>query len=293
METFAQMQDGASTGETGTRSEMAAALSQLETELFERVHLQEELYRLVGDLEMRLAESTAELARQKNKAISLGEELESFSYSVSHDLRAPLRHLIGFSGALTEDFGEGLEPTAQTYLQCIAKAGRKMEGLIEALLCLSRTARQELVPSGTDLAQLARQCAAALKEEGAGREVEFLIPDRLFVQADPQLMRLAMEQLIGNAWKFTGSKEKAVIELGSKREGEGMVYFVRDDGVGFDPCFAGRLFGPFQRMHREEEFPGTGIGLALAQRIIRRHGGRIWAESGVDRGATFFFTLSD
>lgn len=295
-----------------TKQEATAAVQQSEADTLERDRVQQELYGKLHDLERSLAQSESrlreedearssaeqeihrlngELARQKSVAENLHQELESFSYSISHDLRAPLRHLVGFSTALLEDFGSTLEPTAQTYLDCIMRAGRKMEHLIEALLSLSRISRQEMTVTNVDLSHLARQCQATLQESDPARRVDFRIPEQLPVQADPLLMRVALEHLLGNAWKFAGKRERATIEVGQVMEGDTAVYFVRDDGAGFDPRFAERLFGPFQRMHREDEFPGLGIGLATVQRIIHRHGGKIWAEANVDAGATFFFTL--
>lgn len=233
-----------------------------------------------------------ELDRQKVLAETVHQELESFSYSISHDLRAPLRHITGFSSALAEDYGGQLEPTAQSYLDCIVRAARKMEDLLEALLFLSRVTRQDLTVVEMDLAVLARQYADSLQQADPARQIEFRIAGTMPVKADPQLMRTAIEALLANAWKFTAKKERATIEFGEKREGDNAVYYVRDDGAGFDLRFAQRLFGPFQRMHREEEFPGLGIGLATVQRIVHRHGGKIWAEAEIGKGATFCFTLS-
>ncbi|GFO63230.1 ATP-binding protein [Geomonas paludis] len=243
------------------------------------------------DCESRLAEAQRELTRHKATAENLGKELETFSYAVSHDLRAPLRHLIGFSNALLEDYGDSLEPTAHSYLDCIVRAGRKMEGLVDALLALSRIGRQDMTPLNLDLSQMANSYAACAKEGDPCRKVTFKVPDRLPAHGDAVLLRTALEQLLENAWKFTAKNESATIEVGSRQDGDEVVYFVRDDGAGFDMRFADRLFGPFQRMHREEEFPGLGIGLAIVQRIINRHGGRIWAEAEVNGGATFYFTL--
>ena len=295
-----------------------AALKLLEAELSERERMQEELRGLVADLEQQLSHCNARLSDAKaaleaersrsdreiarlNETLTsektardiVSEELASFSYSISHDLRAPLRHLIGFSTALTEDFGAALEPTAQGYLDCIVRAGNKMEHQVEALLNLSRIARQPMALTGLDLGQLARRCADSLHEADLDRPVAFRIAEQLSVHADQQLMKIAMDHLLSNAWKFTGEKGSATIEFGRKEEGGESVYYVRDDGAGYDPRFAERLFAPFQRMHREEEFPGLGIGLATVQRIIHRHGGRVWAEAGVDEGATFFFTLPE
>lgn len=246
----------------------------------------------------KLAETEALLKQERQgrgkaerEVALLAQELESFSYSVSHDLRAPLRHLVGFSSALVEDYNEQLEPTAQSYLDCIARAARKMEDLLEALLFLSRVTKQDLTLVEVDLAALARQYAGSLQQAAPARQVEFRIAQELPVKADPQLMRTVIEQLLGNAWKFTAKKERATVEFGEKKEGDSTVYYIRDDGAGFDLRFAQRLFAPFQRMHREDEFPGLGIGLATAQRIVHRHGGRIWAEAEVGNGATICFTL--
>jgi len=223
----------------------------------------------------------------------MNHELESFSYSISHDLRAPLRHLIGFSGALLEDYADTLDATAKTYLDCIVRAGGKLESLIEALLNLSQITRQELRIASVDLSELARECAASLLDSAPERSVVFHIADELPVQADAALMKAAIGNLLENAWKYTCKKDTANIELGQNREGDAIVFYLRDNGAGFDMRYAARLFGPFQRMHKESEFEGTGIGLATVQRIIHRHGGRIWADAVVDGGATFFFTLSD
>jgi light-regulated signal transduction histidine kinase (bacteriophytochrome) len=272
----------------------------------------EELERLLADCNSRLTEArdglqaeriarsdaekekrrlNEELDRQKTALRNVSQELESFSYSISHDLRAPLRHLIGFSGALVEDYAEGLEPTAKSYLDCIMRAGRKMENLVDALLGLSRIGRQDMTLLNLDLSQMARSFAACLREREPAREVAFNIQEQLPAHGDAVLLRAAVEQLMENAWKFTGKTAAAAIEVGSREEEGERVYYVRDNGAGFDLRFAERLFSPFQRMHREEEFPGIGIGLATVQRIISRHGGRIWVEAEPDHGATFYFTV--
>jgi light-regulated signal transduction histidine kinase (bacteriophytochrome) len=302
-------------------SELIAAFRQLEAELSERKRVEEELHCLNSALEMRVTERSAELAaandelrremhsrtedqkeisllsanlvRQKNAVRIVNQELESFSYAISHDLRAPLRHLAGFSGALLEDYGETLDTIATGYLDCIVRAGRKMETLVEALLKLSRVTRQNFSLTSVDLSQMARECAASLKESAPERNVVFTIADKLSVRADADLLKAAIGNLLGNAWKYTGKKETATVELGQKQEGDTTVFYLRDNGAGFDMRYADRLFGPFQRMHKESEFEGTGIGLATVQRIIHRHGGRIWADAAVDGGATFFFTLAD
>jgi signal transduction histidine kinase len=297
------------------------SLQQLQDEISERKRLEEEVNRLNSTLELRLKESLAEvaalknelrhekhrhteeqkeihllnenLAQQKNALAMVNRELESFSYSISHDLRAPLRHLVGFSGALLEDYAESLDTSAKGYLDCIVRAGHKMETLIEALLKLSRIARQELKIASVDLTQMARECAATLKESDPGRSVVFSIADELSARGDAPLLRAALENLLANAWKYTVKKETAIIELGRKEEGDATIFYLRDNGAGFDMRYADKLFGPFQRMHSESEFEGTGIGLATVQRIIHRHGGKIWADAAVDGGATFFFTLSE
>lgn len=260
--------------------ELTEARNRLESEREARVQAELEQQRL-----------NQELARQKESLDGISRELESFSYSISHDLRAPLRHLIGFSGALLEDYGQGLEPTAKSYLDCIARAGRKMENLVDALLTLSRIGRQDMTLLKLDLGQIARSYSSCIRESDPARKVTFRIGEDLSARGDAVLMRTALEHLMENAWKFTGKKESATIEVGCSEEQGGRVYYVRDNGAGFDMRFADRLFSPFQRMHREEEFPGLGIGLALVQRIINRHGGRIWVEAEPDKGATFYFTL--
>lgn len=321
MEADPCMPNAPGTDETKNTSESQAAIRQLEAELSERRLIEEELYRLNRALELRLAETGAELAetnadlrremhwrtedqkeicrlsehlvQQKNALKVVNQEMETFGYSISHDLRAPLRHLTGFSGALLEDYRDSLDATAQGYLDCIVRAGRKMDLLIEALLNLSRITRQELNITSVDLSELARECAASLKDSAPERRVVFTIADKLSVRADSSLLRAAIGNLLENAWKYTGKKETATIEFGRKQEGEATIYYLRDNGAGFDMRFAERLFGPFQRMHSENEFEGTGIGLATAQRIIHRHGGKIWADAMVDGGATFYFTLAD
>ena len=246
-----------------------------------------------GALEKRLAEVTEELVRQKNAFLIVSQELESLTYTISHDLRAPLRHIAGFSQALLDDYRPDLDSTAQGYLDCIVRAQRKMEGRIEAMLNLSRISQQELRPDSVDLGKLARECADALQLSAPERQATITIAEQLTVRADPALMQLAIGQLVDNAWKYTGKKEKTVIEFGRQREGEVTTFFLRDNGAGFDLRYADKLFSPFQRMHAESEFGGMGMGLALVQRIIHRHGGRIWADARVDGGATFFFTLAD
>jgi PAS domain S-box-containing protein len=248
-----------------------------------RLHAQ--VQRHAEELEARVAERTARLEE-------INAELEAFSYSVSHDLRAPLRSIDGFSQALLEDCASGLDALGQDYLRRIREAAQRMGELIDALLLLARVTRAELHRQTVDLSALAQAIAAELRQREPGRAVTFAIAEGLQASGDPRLLRIALENLLGNAWKFTATHAQARIEVGVLPQADGgPVYFVRDDGVGFDMAYADKLFGAFQRLHRAREFAGAGIGLATVRRIIQRHGGRIWAEAAVERGATFYFTL--
>lgn len=218
-------------------------------------------------------------------------ELEAFNYSVSHDLRAPLRPLEGFSKALLDDYGDVLDEHARDYLNRIRAASQRMSQLIEDLLRLSQIRRAEVRPEKVDLAALARAIVDELRRSDGDRRVELVIPE-ITTDADARLVRIALENLLRNAWKFTRKKTAARIELGVRKDPGETVFFVRDDGIGFDPAFAKRLFQPFQRFHPAGEFEGTGIGLAIVDRIIQHHQGRIWAEATPDGGATFYFTLA-
>ncbi|QWV93354.1 PAS domain-containing protein [Geomonas oryzisoli] len=218
-------------------------------------------------------------------------ELEAFSYSVSHDLRAPLRHIDGFSRALLDDYGDKLGNQGQEYLTRICQATGKMAQLIDAVLQLVRAGRSELEPRGVDLSVKAQVIALELKHNEPERQVEFEIPDGIKAEADPKLARQLLEILIGNAWKFSSKTAGARIRFGQKEEGGERIYFVGDNGAGFDMAYAEKLFTVFHRLHRADEFEGSGVGLAIAQRIVTRHGGRIWAESAPGEGATFYFTL--
>lgn len=237
------------------------------------------------ELEQRVAQRTQQL-----EAVNRG--LEAFSYSVSHDLRTPLRAINGFTELLACELGPDPGGKAQHYLSAILESGVRMGDLIDDLLKLARMARHELRPAKVDLAVLARASAERLRAEEPDRDVEISIPEKLPAQGDAGLLAVVMENLLSNAWKYTGKTSRARIEVGARREAGGpTVFFVADNGAGFDPDRAGKLFMPFQRLHALSDFPGTGVGLATVQRILHRHGGRIWATAEPDRGATFCFTL--
>lgn len=265
-------------------AELEAARSRLEGEVRERARVEEEVQRLNADLERRVAERTSQLA-------AANEELESFSYSVSHDLRAPLCTIEGFTRILREEHAGSLDENGTQILMRICKAGDRMKELIDHLLELSRVSRGELVRQSVDLSAMAREVAAELQRGDSGHSVTFRIAEGVVASGDAGLLRVALENLLGNAWKYTGGTEGALIEFGADESGGERIFFVRDSGAGFDMKYADRLFGVFQRLHSAEEFEGIGVGLATVQRIILRHGGRIWAEGRVGSGATFFFTL--
>ena len=219
-------------------------------------------------------------------------ELESLTYTIAHDLRAPLRTIDGFARALSEDCGEQLDADGRRYLQHVLDAAQRMSGMLEGLLSLARIQRAEFRRAPLDLAAIARDVAERLRAAEPSRAVEFAIPESIPGQGDAGLLTLALEALLQNAWKFARGRDPARIEVGAQPASP-TVYFVRDNGAGFDMQYAGKLFSPFQRLHSEREFEGAGIGLAAVHRIVRRHGGRIWAEAAPDRGATFRFTLAD
>ncbi len=251
----------------------------------ERNRAQEALQQAYDELERRVEERTAELARANH-------ELEAFSYSVSHDLRAPLRAIDGFSQALAEDLGPRLGDQERVMLDRIRANAQNMGQLIDDLLKLSRLTRTDLRHERVDLSALARRAVAELRLREPGRDVEFVTTEGLEAEGDPQLLRVALENLLGNAWKFTGKQVRARIEFGATSDERGdPAFFVRDDGVGFDMAYAGKLFGPFQRLHSRRDFEGSGIGLATVQRIVQRHGGRVWAEGSPNKGASFYFVL--
>jgi len=219
------------------------------------------------------------------------KELDAFSYSVAHDLRAPLRAIDGFSRILLEDHAPTLAPEAQHYLNVVRKNSQRMGLLIDDLLAFSRLSRQPLNKQPVRPADLVRQCVDELRAEQQGRRVEIAIGDLPACQADPALLKHVWMNLMSNALKYTRKQEMAVIEVGSREQSGACVYFVKDNGVGFDMQYADKLFGVFQRLHRPEDYEGTGVGLAIVQRVIHRHGGRVWAEAAVNQGATFYFTF--
>jgi signal transduction histidine kinase len=247
---------------------------------------------LFTSLERKVAERTMEVERRNTELELLNKELEAFSYSVAHDLRSPLITIDGFTQVLLESSADKLDEPNRQHLERISTAVRRMHRLINDLLDLSKVVRAPMQVSSTDLTQLARESVQRLRESAPNRTAEFVIAAGLTGSGDPGLLRTALENLLSNAWKFTSRKELAHIEFGSSLDRTGRtVYYVRDNGAGFDPRYAGKLFSPFQRLHAATQFPGNGIGLAIVQRIIHRHGGEIWAESAPDCGAAFYFTL--
>jgi signal transduction histidine kinase len=269
-----------------------AALNILDDFETEKCKVQSANQQLEKEIEER-KRIEAQIQVANTELLAANKELEAFSYSVSHDLRAPLRSIDGFSLALLEDYAEKLDEGGKDYLRRVRAATQRMGTLIDDLLGLSRVTRSEIKLEKVDLGGIARTIADELRRTQPERRIEFRIEEGLEVIADSHLMRIALENLLGNAWKFTSKRESARIEFGKAHRNGTQGYFVRDDGAGFDPAYAHRLFGAFQRLHDNTEFQGTGVGLATVQRIIHRHGGRIWAESAVEKGATFCFTLSE
>ncbi|MDJ0763682.1 MAG: response regulator [Myxococcota bacterium] len=265
---------------------VAERTASLEREIKKRKKAAQEIRLLNEELEHRVRQRTAELE-------TTNQELESFSYSVSHDLRAPLRSIDGFSQALLEDKGDQLDDEGKSYLCRICKSASHMSRLIDDMLQLSRMTRAPMNREQMDLSGLARGIFDELKNREPTRAVECLVQSGLHVKGDLVLLRAVMENLIGNAWKFTSKQAAARIELGAKEHQGAPLFYLRDNGAGFDMKYADQLFTPFQRLHSTEEYAGTGIGLATVRRILKRHGGQIWAEAEKGHGATFFFTLDE
>ncbi len=254
-------------------------------EIAVRKQAEEEIKILNIDLEKRVLERTAQLEL-------INKELETFSYSVSHDLRAPLRSIDGFSLALLQNYSDKLDDKGKKYLQFVRNSAVKMNELIEDLIGLSHVSRADLRRSTIDLSLIANNIISELQKDEPGRIFEFIIGQSLIADCDKNLISIVLENLLRNASKYSSKKPNTRIEFNAiLNDGEKIIYFIKDNGAGFDMKYADKLFGPFQRLHSESEFPGTGIGLATVKRIINRHGGNIWAEAEIDNGATFYFTL--
>jgi PAS domain S-box-containing protein len=275
----------------GTEFPVEISLSPLETEdgllvsaairdITERKRAEADIQKLNHDLKQYAAQLEA-----------ANNELEAFSYSVSHDLRAPLRSIDGFSHALLEDYSTQLPSEGREYLERVRSAAQRMAGLIDDLLKLARVTRTPLQPRLTNLSAMAEKILTSLKEEYPERNVAHSVMSDLMVNGDPHLLNIALENLLNNAWKFTSKKEQAIIEFGQLSRVKERTFFVRDNGTGFDMAYVNKLFGVFQRLHSVSEYPGTGVGLATVHRIIKIHGGTIWAEGEEGKGAAFYFTL--
>lgn len=261
------------------------AICGISTDITERKRAEEEVRRLNEELEERVQHRTSELEASTR-------ELDAFAYSVSHDLRAPLRSLAGFSEVLIEDYGDRLDETGRGYLTRIEANAARMARMIDDLLDLSRATRVELRRERVDVSAVARDVLDELRDADPDRDVQAAVADDLVAGGDPHLIRLILHNLLGNAWKFTARRSPAVIRVDAITRHEAPVFTISDNGAGFDMRYVAKLFDPFQRLHSTADFEGTGIGLAIVHRIVQRHGGRIWSESEPGQGATFFFTLA-
>ncbi len=269
---------------TGGRDEVAVLIDAFNDMLAQIQFRDTELQQAHFELEQRVEERTRQL-------MAANRELETFSYSVSHDLRGPLEIINGFSHILLTEHGGRLDAGAREYVQQINAATQRMAELIDDLLNLSRVSTTSMHRENVDLSEMARSIADQLRRREPSRNVDFVIQNCPVVKGDSRLLRIVMENLLRNAWKYTSHRQQARIEIGCEQRLGQTAFFLRDNGAGFDPALADRLFKPFQRLHATSEFPGTGIGLATVQRIISRHGGEVWAEGAVNQGATFYFTL--
>jgi signal transduction histidine kinase len=286
-QTVSQERDYSIRAEEGNAEGELAVLVSAFNEMLSQIEARDRSLQSAHDeLEKRVEQRTAELE-------ATNRELESFSYSVSHDLRAPIRSIDGFSQALWEDYHERLDETAKGYIGRVRTAAKNMGQLIDDLLQLSRISRAPLQRKMVNLTDMVRSIIKELETAEAKRTVNWHIEEGMEAFGDGGLLHIVMVNLLGNAWKYTSKHEHARIEFGRKDQDGETIYYVRDDGAGFDSSHAEKLFGAFQRMHGTSEFPGTGIGLATVQRIIHRHGGRIWASAAVEKGATFFFTIQE
>jgi signal transduction histidine kinase len=272
-------------GFTHMQSNLAAAVQTLEQDIVKLEQAEAEIHQLNTALEQRVADRTAQLE-------AVNRELEAFSYSVSHDLRTPLRSIDGFSQALAEDYGEHLDAVGHDYLNRVRRAAQRMGLLIDDLLRLARVTRTEMKQIPVDLSIMAQEVIADLHKHKGYCDAPFTVEAGLVAYGDPALLRIVMENLLDNAWKYSSKVEQPKIEVGCMKQNGRSVYFVRDNGAGFDMAYVHKLFGAFQRLHREEDFPGTGVGLATVKRIVHRHGGEIWGEGQTGVGALFCFTLS-
>ncbi|HTA30038.1 MAG TPA: response regulator [Candidatus Cybelea sp.] len=264
--------------------ELAAANKSLQQEVAERQAAEDEVRKLNADLEQRVIERTSALAASNS-------DLEAFTYSVAHDLQAPLRHIQSYAEMLEMDFSAQIPKDAQQYLKRIASQGKSMARMLEDLLRLSLIGKQDLSLQKTRLADVVEDALAGIRPEINGRNIEWRVGDLPQVSCDPGLIKLVFVNLLSNAVKYTRPRQEAVVEIGQTRRGDERPIYVRDNGVGFGMEHAGKLFGVFQRLHRASEFEGNGVGLATVARIVRKHGGRIWAEAEENKGASFFFTL--